>query len=49
MVWKVFRWLGSGWVPTKGLEELKIGYVITYGNLLPKLLKTGNLGLKLVM
>ena len=36
-------------MPTKVLEELKIGYDITYGNLLPKLLKIGNLGIKLVM
>ena len=33
----------------KGLEELKIGYDITYGNLLPKLPNTGNLGTKLVL
>ena len=49
MFWKVFRWVGVGLVPTKGLEELKIGYDITYGNFLPKLLKIGNLGTKLVM
>ena len=42
-------WVGVGLLPAKGLEELKIGYDITYGNLLPKLLKIGNLGLKLVM
>ena len=46
---KVFRWVGVGLVPTTRLEELKIGYDITYGNPLPKLLKIGNLGLKLGM
>ena len=49
MFWKVFRWVGVSLGPTKGLEELKIEYDITYGNLLPKLPNTGNLGTKLVL
>ena len=39
MFWKVFGQVGVDSLPTKGLEQLKKWYDITYGNLLPKRLK----------
>ena len=44
MVWKVLRWIGVGFGPSKGLEGRKIGHDI----ILCRLLKIGNLRTKLV-
>ena len=43
MFWKVFRWVGVFWGPTKGLEGLTIGDGITDDGMPPKLRSHGAL------